>query len=589
MLRSIRPDNLSMTALAMVVCGVMSASAQTLLVKGGTLIDGTGRTPISDARIYIQNGIIRDVWSGENGAPSLPAGITTVDTTGKYIIPGLIDSHIHYNWYQGEMFLHYGVTSVFDLGGGQWSAAMQKGVETGAIRAPRYFYHTTFGDGGNGKDDPLAGKNTAKTRVIANVNSPADAEAAVAAVKGKADIITLNEDWKAEDFSAVAKAAHANGLSIISHSYNVLNTSDWGVDGIEHMTGVGMAAATSQEGKAAIEKMGICHHSYAPLLEQSLPCIAAGHKNSLLYRWMDPSYFPVMIDHLVKNHTFLNPTLDFEWGGIIDRSPQFELEDDKLLNSPNLDYVPADEKMEFLEQYHWADGRSPEERAEFMKGYKNVQLFLKEFVAAGGKLYSGTDSASANVPGLSLHHEMQIFVDAGISPMRALLSSTEWPAEMARMDTKIGSIVAGKYGDVVILGADPLKDIHNAQMVETVIKGGVVQDVSFHQGYNTPFHVYGQGSKHLYSRPPEVSNLAPGVVTQGDDVWVKVSGANFSPNSIAMFDGKAVETKFVGDKELDAKVSPLETAEPGSYQIGVFTPKPGGGTNEGLMFVVGYK
>ena len=69
-----------------------------------------------------------------------------------------------------------------------------------------------------------------------------------------------------------------------------------------------------------------------------------------------------------------------------------------------------------------------------MKGYKNVQVFLKEFVAAGGKLYSGTDSASANVPGLSLHHEMQIFVDAGIPPMQALLSSTEWPAEMARME-----------------------------------------------------------------------------------------------------------------------------------------------------------
>ena len=102
----------------------------------------------------------------------------------------------------------------------------------------------------------------------------------------------------------------------------MLNTSDWGVDGVEHMTGVGMAATTSAEGKAAIAKMGICHHSYAPLLEQSLPCIAAGHKNSLLYRWMDlPSYFPVMIDQLVKNHTFLNPTLDFEWGGIIDRSP----------------------------------------------------------------------------------------------------------------------------------------------------------------------------------------------------------------------------------------------------------------------------
>ena len=288
-----------------------------------------------------------------------------VDAIGKYIIPGLIDSHVHYNWYQGELFLHYGVTSVFDLGGGSWSHGMQKGVESGAIRAPRYYHRASFGDGANGKADKFAGMNTARSQAYANVNSPADAEAAVNAVVGKADIITLNEDWKGDVFSAISKAAHAKGLSIISHSYNALNTSDWGVDGIEHLTGVGMAATRSEAGKAAIAEMGICTHSYAPLLEQSLPCIAAGHKNSLLYRWMDPTYFDTMIAHLVKNHTYLNPTLDFEWGGIIDRSNQFELEDAKLLASPNLDYVPEDEKKEFLDQYHWADGVSAETKKEF--------------------------------------------------------------------------------------------------------------------------------------------------------------------------------------------------------------------------------
>jgi hypothetical protein len=589
MTKMTRMFHLLMAIVAVSTCAAVTGEAQTLLVKGGTLIDGTGGTPIKDSYIYIQDGLIRNVWSGNRGAPSLPADIKVIDATGKYLIPGLIDSHVHYNSYEGELFLHYGVTTIYDLGGGQWSESMKKGVEAGTIRAPRYFHHVSFGDGANGKSDSLAGKNTAKTRVAANVNSPADAESAVNAVAGKTDIITLNEDWKGDDFAAISKAAHAHGISIISHSYNALNTSDWGVDGIEHMTGVGMAAATSAEGKAAIEKMGICKHSYAPLLEQSLSCIAAGHKNSLLYRWMDTTYFPKMIDHLVKNNTFLNPTLDFEWGGIIDRSPQFELEDSKLLENPNLDYVPEDEKKEFLDQYHWADGRSPEERVEFMRGYKNVLLFLKKFVAAGGKLYSGTDTASANVPGLSLHHEMQIYTDAGIPAMQALLSSTEWAAEMARLDKKIGSVVAGKYGDVVILDADPLVDIHNAQKVNTVIKGGVVQDISFHQGYSTPFRIFGQGTKHLYALPPVVSNLAPSLVTEGDEVWVTVSGANFSPNSIALFDGKAVETKFVGDGELRAKFTSRQTAEAGNYQIGVFTPKPGGGTTEGLTIVVGYK
>jgi hypothetical protein len=236
--------------------------------------------------------------------------------------------------------------------------------------------------------------------------------------------------------------------------------------------------------------------------------------------------------------------------------------------------VPEDEKKEFLDQYHWADGVSAETKKEFMKGYRNVQLFLKKFVAAGGKLYSGTDSASANVPGLSLHHEMEIYVDAGIPPIQALQSSTLWAAEMARLDGKLGSVVQGKYGDVVILDADPLQDIHNTQLVSKVIKGGVLQDIAFHQGYNTPFHIFGQGTKHLYAQPPVVSNLTPGVIKQGDDLWVKVQG-----DSIVILGDVHLDTKFVGDGELNARVPPRR--RPGwAITKWACSPRPGGGTTK---------
>jgi len=357
-----------------------------------------------------------------------------------------------------------------------WSIAVQKGLNSSQIVGPRYYFHGGFGGGGTGRTDPFAGTNTAKMRSNANVNTPTDAPRAIVALKGKADIITLNEEWKAEYFKAVASAAHASGISIISHSFNALDTSDWGVDGIEHMTGVGIAAARSPEAKKAVAAMGFCTHQYAPILEQSLPCIAAGHKNSKLYQWMDTSYFDEMIQHLVKNRTFLNPTLDFEWKGIIDRTPQFELEDQKLFFNPALQYVPEDERLVTLGQYHWADARDASDREQFLTGYKKVQEFLRKFAAAGGKLYSGTDSASANTPGLALHHEMQLFVDAGIPPMQALLSSTKWPAEMARMDKNLGTVEAGKYGDVVILSADPLKDIHNTRSIAKVIRAGRVLD-----------------------------------------------------------------------------------------------------------------
>jgi Amidohydrolase family len=304
---------------------------------------------------------------------------------------------------------------------------------------------------------------------------------------------------------------------------------------------------------------------------------------------MDTTYFDEMIQHLVKNHTFLNPTLDFEWKGIIDRTPKFELEDQKLFFNPALQYVPEDERLVTLGQYHWAESRSASEREEFLAGYKKVQEFLRKFVTAGGKLYSGTDSASANTPGLALHHEMQLLVDAGIPPMQALLSSTKWPAEMARIDKNLGSVEVGKFGDLVILGADPLEDIHNTQTVEKVIKEGVVQDIGYHAGYDVPFHLTGPLTKHLYSQPPIVTNLEPALITQGNEVWVRVMGTNFSPNSVVLFEGKPVETKWVGDNELDGRLTAKETSHPGNYLIGVKTPKPGGGVTEGLGFIIDYR
>jgi hypothetical protein len=296
-----------------------------------------------------------------------------------------------------------------------------------------------------------------------------------------------------------------------------------------------------------------------------------------------------MIQRLVKNRTVLNPTLDFEWGGIIDRTPQFELEDQKLLSNPGLQYVPFDERLVFLDRYHWADKRSVEDKIEFQKGYKKVQEFLRKFVEAGGRLYSGTDTASATVPGLSLHHEMQLYVDAGIPAIKAIQSSTLWAAEMARMDKTLGSVEAGKFGDLVILRADPLMDIHNTQSIEQVIKGGVVQDTTYHASYDVPIHTWGPVSKHLYSLPPAVSNLIPGSARQGSDLWVKVTGANFSPNSVVLFEGAAVETKWISDKEMSARLTSKQTSHWGTYLIGVSTPKPGGGVTEGLAFVVELK
>ena len=85
------------------------ARAASLLLRGATLIDGTGKPPVSNANVLIEGNHITRVWSGDTG--NLPAGTATLDLRGKYVIPGLIDSHVHYRPYMGELFLAYGVTT----------------------------------------------------------------------------------------------------------------------------------------------------------------------------------------------------------------------------------------------------------------------------------------------------------------------------------------------------------------------------------------------------------------------------------------------------------------------------------------------
>ena len=85
--------------------GLMQASGANLLIKGGTLIDGTGGAPIPNARILIEGNKIKKVWSGDATQETLPPNTQVVEAAGKFIIPGLIDSHIHYSWYEGELFL----------------------------------------------------------------------------------------------------------------------------------------------------------------------------------------------------------------------------------------------------------------------------------------------------------------------------------------------------------------------------------------------------------------------------------------------------------------------------------------------------
>lgn len=121
------------------------------------------------------------------------------------------------------------------------------------------------------------------------------------------------------------------------------------------------------------------------------------------------------------------------------------------------------------------------------------------------------------------------------------------------------------------------------------MRNGEIADITYHSDYEVPFHQYGPITKHLYNQPPKLRSVEPTGGVQGTTLQLRISGANFVPNSVVIFRGSPVETKFVSPTELFAVLAPKQTAEAGNYLMAVQTPKPGGGLSEELGFIVDYR
>jgi hypothetical protein len=544
--------------------------AQSLLIRDGTLIDGTGKPPVENAQVLIRDGVIAEITTSSRGAAG---NIETIDARGKFILPGLIDSHIHYRDLKAELFLAHGVTTVYDLGNPYyWQKALKQGFNSGRIRGPRYFF---CGEIGLPADEAAQRRGpTVSRRWLEFIHRPEDASAIVNRLKeAGVDCIKLNEHFSGELFSAIAGAAQRTGLRVISHSWNVTDSTRWGIGGVEHMEGIAVATATSARAKAAVGGMRL----------------EAGHKNSALYQWMEPAEFDRVIRDLVGGRVFVNPTLAFEWKALTDRSRDHEQDDLRLFSIPVLARVPLDDRLVFLGQYHWPDGRRAEEIRQFRDGYRKVQQFLAKFVQAGGKIYAGTDSSAATTPGLSLHHEMQLLVDAGLTPMQAIMAATSNGAELLGLERTVGTVEEGKTADLVLVDANPLQEIANTKKIFKVIKNGRPVDTTYRDDDEIAISRPGPESKHLYNPVPVVRDILPPVAVEGGSVTLRITGGGFTPGSVVKFDGRVSDTRWISSTELAATLAPQQTARVGTFLVTVETPKPGGGSSEPVEFIITFK
>jgi imidazolonepropionase-like amidohydrolase len=124
---------------------------------------------------------------------------------------------------------------------------------------------------------------------------------------------------------------------------------------------------------------------------------------------------------------------------------------------------------------------SEADRRDYEDGYAKVKQFIADLSSAGGLILAATDTGDDRMPGVTMYRELQLLVDAGVPPYRALLGATRWPAQLLRKRNLIGTIETGKQADIVLLAANPLDDIAAVKDVNYVIyNGSVVKTPAVH-------------------------------------------------------------------------------------------------------------
>ena len=419
-----------MAALADISKGISGSHAEKIALVGGTLIDGTGHEPIPDSVVVIERGRIVD--AGPKSRVKIPGGAQKIDARGKTILPGLWDMHAHFEQVEwGPIYLAAGATTVRDCGNEfEFISAVRDAVVNGRGLGPRLLMAGIVDGTG-----PLA-------LGVARVDTPEEARAWTDKYHDAGfQQMKIYSSVKLEEVKDVAEEAHRLGMTVTGHvpeGLNAYQVIEAGQDQINHISYIAdIMTPPLPEGASRLDRANA-----AANIDLKSPEAQKA------------------IAFLVQHGTVVDPTVAlFEF---------FTASSAKLPASiePGVTHV-APELQAIL-----AEAGPPTAHTELQE--KIVQKDLAIIGAlhhAGVPIVAGTDQT---VPGYSLYREIELYAQAGFTPMEAIQAATIVPARVMGLDKELGTVEAGKRADVIILDANPLESIHNIRKVEFVITNGVM-------------------------------------------------------------------------------------------------------------------
>lgn len=442
--------------------------APTLAIVRVTVIDATGAAPQPDTTVLIVANRIAAV--GPSTSVAVPRGAKTIDASGKFLIPGLVDAHVHLTA-AGEpvgsrdfiipLLVANGITTVRDMGGKvEFLKQLRNETNSGRLLGPQVFFTGPYLDG----DPP-----SFQPSLI--VKNAIDAERAVDLLTSEGvDFIKTQSHLDRGSYFAIAAESKKKGIRFLGHvpdRVSALEASNAGQASIEHLTGVLLACSSQEDQLRAAQ-------AAPPSPHESL---AHAHirERAWLQKLLDtqsPEKTTALISAFVANHTWQVPTFPtLVHLGFI--TPQTNLASD-----PRMKFVPQDVKK------IWQEGIAAQ-----LKGQMGADFAIREEIIrrsltivgqmqqAGVRIMAGTDLPAPNVfPGTSLHEDIAYLAQAGLTPMQALQAATKNPAEFLGKLQSQGTIEKGKFADLILLDANPLADIHNTHRIRAVILRGRLLD-----------------------------------------------------------------------------------------------------------------
>ena len=429
-----------------------------IVFKRLTVIDVKNGAAKSDMTVIVAGDRISAV--GKTGKIKIPKDAEIIDAADKFLIPGLWDMHAHtltnnsYEWIF-PMLIAHGVTGVRELGNNmpfEQRNLFRQEILEGRRLGPRL---------GSATAKILDGPETTIPHVSTIVTTPDEARQLVRTYKQQgADFIKPYNLLSREVYLAIMDEAKRQKIPVAGHipfSMSAAEVSDLGQISLEHVQ-IGIFVA--------------CSRDEANLRREWQELIKSGQRGAGLMimakavATYDEQKAQSFFALLRRNGTSVCPT------SIVFRPVELIGDESTLLSDSRMKYIPDISRRRWREAFQQRTNIvvTPAER----KARSDLRLkIVGAMHRAGVRLLAGADAPNPyTFPGFSLHEELELFVEAGLTPLEALRTATLNPAEFLGTEKTLGTIEKGKFADLVLLDANPLEDIKNTTRIAAVVANG---------------------------------------------------------------------------------------------------------------------